>query len=327
MKYLQHTEIKAIQSKYDHIIGWGTGPIFKMNYRRDYFDIEFLVDGTGKQAGQTVFGIPIKNENALAGLTGRVLIIIYAIYEKEILGQIAHHMTENVDTIIYPMLDVELEPGIGVQQMNAKTCEDFLALMAVRQLGLTSLSYLEIGVCHPVMRNNTWLLREQFRMLPGYRGVLVEANPLCWELIKEYRPEDKLCQLGVTADVHGGGTTFYAFPGLLGHSTFVKELAEEKMAAGKRCEQYEIETKNINDILNDNFEEVPDLLALDAEGLDYSILASWDMEKYPFKIVIAEAMDTNDEPIRALMENRGYYKYARTPENAIWLRKDCNIFI
>ena len=48
MKYLQHTEIKSIQEQYDHIIGWGTGPIFKMNYRRDYFDFEFLVDGTGK---------------------------------------------------------------------------------------------------------------------------------------------------------------------------------------------------------------------------------------------------------------------------------------
>ena len=327
MKYLQHTKIECIRKKYDHIIGWGTGPIFRMNYRQDYFDLDFLVDGTGRQAGKSIFGIPIKDENALDGLPGKTLIVIYAIYEREIIGQIARHLGDDVDTIIYPLLDVDLGDGIGVQQMNAKTCEDFLALMAVRQLGLTSLSFLEIGVCHPVMRNNTWLLREQFRGLPGYHGVLVEANPLCWELIKEYRPEDKLCEFGVTDGVQGGKTKFYAFPGLLGHSTFVKELAEENIAKGKYCEQYEIQTRNINDILAENFKEVPDLLALDAEGLDYGILASWEKERFPFKIVIAEAMDTTDEPIKTLMENRGYYEYARTPENAIYLREDCKIFI
>lgn len=327
MKYLKHTKINSIRNSYDHIIGWGTGPIFKMNYRPEYYAVDFLVDGTGRQAGQTVFDIPIKDEKALDGLDGRTLIVIYAIYEREIIDQISSHLYENTDTIIYPLLDIDLEPSIGVQQMNAKTCEDFLALMAVRQLGLSSLSYLEIGVCHPVMRNNTWLLREQFRMLPGYRGVLVEANPLCWNLIKEYRPEDKLCELGVTDDVRGGKTKFYAFPGLLGHSTFVKELAKEAIASGKHCEEYEIQTQNINDILAENFEEAPDLLALDAEGMDFKILASWDKERFPFKIVIAEAMETTDEPIKTLMEGRGYYEYARTPENAIYIRNDCKIFI
>lgn len=327
MKYLQHTKINSIRNSYDHIIGWGTGPIFRMNYRPEYFKLDFLVDGTGKQAGQILFNIPIKDENALEGLDGKTLIIIYAIYEREIIGQIKSHLRENVDTIIYPLLDIDLEPGIGVQQMNAKTCEDFLALMAVRQLGLSSLRYLEIGVCHPVMRNNTWLLREQFRKLPGYHGVLVEANPLCWELIKEYRPEDKLLKFGVTDNIHGGRTKFYSFSGLLGHSTFVRELAEEAIAAGKRCEEYEIETRNINDILIQKFKEPPDLLVLDAEGLDYKILVSWDKERFPFKIVIAEAMDSTDEPIKILMESRGYNEYARTPENAIYLRQDCKIFI
>ena len=327
LKYLQHTTIGSIQNKYDNIIGWGTGPIFKMNYREEFFLLDFMVDGTGKQVGENIFGIPIKDEKALDGLIGKTLIVIYAIYELEIIEQIKNHLGDSVDTIIYSLLDVDIEGGLSVQHMNAKTCEDFLTLMAIRQLGLQSLSYLEIGVCHPVMRNNTWLLREQFRTLPEYRGVLVEANPLCWDLIKEYRPEDKLCEMGVTDDVHGGRTKFYAFPGLLGHSTFVKELAEQTIAAGKHCEEYNIKTLNINEIIEQNFTDTPDLLSLDAEGLDYKILNSWDKGRFPFKIVIAEAMDTTDEPIKALMKKRGYYEYARTPENAIWIRNDCKIFI
>ena len=327
LKYLQHTKISSVRNEYDNIIGWGTGPIFKMNYRKEYFGLDFLVDGTGKQVGETIFDIPVKNENALDGLSGKTLIVIYAIYEHEIIGQIKNHLRDNVDTIIYPLLDVDIEAGLNVQHMNAKTCEDFLALMAIRQLGLQSLSYLEIGVCHPVMRNNTWLLREQFRMTPEYHGVLVEANPLCWDLIKEYRPEDKLCEMGVTDGVHGGKTKFYAFPEMLGHSTFVKELAEQTVSYGKHCEEYNIQTQNINYIIEKNFTGTPDLLALDAEGLDYKILFSWDKERFPFKIVIAEAMDTTNESLRTLMTSRGYYEYARTPENAIWLRNDCKIFI
>lgn len=327
LKYLQHTKIGSIKHKYDNIIGWGTGPIFRMNYRKEFLLLDFLVDGTGKQVGETIFGIRIKDEKALDELVGKTLIVIYSIYEREIIGQIKSHLSDNVDTIIYPLLDVDIEPGLSVQHMNAKTCEDFLALMAVRQLGLQSLTYLEIGVCHPIMRNNTWLLHEQFRTTEDYHGVLVEANPLCWELIKEYRPEDTLCEMGVTDDIHGGETKFYAFPGLLGHSTFVKELAEQTMAAGKQCEEYEIKTLNINDIIEHNFTSAPDLLSVDAEGLDYKILSSWDKERFPFKIVIAEAMDTTDEPIKALMKSRGYYEYARTPENAIWIRNDYKIFI
>ena len=107
----------------------------------------------------------------------------------------------------------------------------------------------------------------------------------------------------------------------------IQEEKEEKEKEEREKEKEERERKIREELEKKKLEEAPDLLALDAEGLDYNILASWDVEKYPFKIVIAEAMDTNDEPIRALMENRGYYEYARTPENAIWLRKDCNIFI
>lgn len=327
MKYLHHVKIDSIRYNYDNIIGWGVGPIFKMNYRKDFFLLDFIVDGTGKQVGQTVLDIPVKSENVLSSLTGKTLIVIYAIYEREIITQIQRHLSDDFDTIIYSLLDIDVEQGLYVQHMNAKTCEDFLALMAVRQLGLQSLSYLEIGVCHPVMRNNTWLLREQFRLTSGYHGVLVEANPLCWDLIKEYRPEDKLCEGGVTESVDGGEIIFYAFPGLLGHSTFVKELAEKTMETGKYCEQYEIHTWNINDIIEQNFTNPPDLLAIDAEGLDYRILFSWDKSRFPFKIVIAESMDTTDESIKTLMEKRGYYEYARTPENTIWLRNDFKIFI
>lgn len=249
MKYLEHVDIKTIMDSYAHIIGWGTGPIFSMNYRTDYFPIDFLIDGTGKRAGTKLKGIPVKDEVALDEIEGKTLIVIYAIYEKEILEQISHHRHENIDTIIFPLLDVSLGDGRMMQQMNAKTCEDFLTLMAVRQIGLETVRYLEIGVCHPVMRNNTWLLREQFKNTKGYRGVLVEANPLCWDLIHEYRASDTLLECGVTTNVHSGRAAFYAFPELLGHSTFVKEIADKESAKGAKCIKYEIPTKNINRII------------------------------------------------------------------------------
>ena len=126
------------------------------------------------------------------------MIIIYAIYEYEILDQIREYDNGQFDVIIYPLLDVMTCGNIGIIPMvNGKTGEDILLFLLINQLHLDTVTFLEIGVCHPIMRNNTYLLYELFSKIVGYKGVLVEANPFCWSLIKEYRPKDILVSGGV----------------------------------------------------------------------------------------------------------------------------------
>lgn len=328
MRYLKRTEIGTIKDQYEKIIGWGTGPIFQMNYKPLYFDIDFLIDGTGKDVGKEYKGLKIKSESSLQTIQGRVLIIIYAIYESEILEQIKKYDQDNMDVIIYSLLDIKLENGCMVPQYNGKSCEDILLVSLINQLHLETVKYVEVGVCHPIMRNNTYMLYEQYGKTKGYQGVLVEANPTCWPLIEEYRKEDILVKAGITPDYTEGNEklTFYVFPHWLGHSTFSEELAQEAIHEGHECKKMMVPVKMLNSVLEEYFDETPDILALDAEGLDDKILNSWDSEKYPFKIIISEIMD-EDDVAQKLMNERGYRMYARTLENIIWVNEKFNLFV
>lgn len=319
MKYLYKTHFEKIKDKYDQVIAWGCGPLFQMNYSKDFFQIDYIIDGTGKKAGKSEQGIEIYGERKLDSAHGNILIVIYTIYENQVLEQIQKHINKEItiDTIIFSLL----ESGIcgskqSTQIMNAKCCEDFLLLSAIRQIGLSCVKYLEIGVCHPIIRNNTYLLNNQFSMKEEYEGVLVEANPLCWDLIKEYRKNDKLLMCGIAK--RDEKMPFYIFPNYLGHSTFVKEIAEKGKQDGFEYKIVEVSVKNINSIIEENFHDVPDILSLDAEGMDYEILMSWDYKKYHFKIIVSEIMD-DFEILQEMMVQRGYKMYTRTLENVIWI--------
>lgn len=324
MKYLNRVKIDEIMQKYQVIIAWGTGPIFQMNYRKEYFNIDILIDGTGKMCGEIYKGIEIKDESALDEINGKGLIIMYAIYEKEIVEQIQRHLCD-VDIIVYSLLDITFLNGIKVPELNAKNCEDVLLMMLARQLMLDTVSYLEVGVCHPIIRNNTYLLYENYSLENFGKGVLVEANPFCWDLIKEYRCKDKLLKMGVGKEK--SKQIFYVFPNLLGHSTFVKESADKIKAAGYECQEVEIDVENINTIIRQNFDAIPDFLAIDAEGMDYDILLDWDYYQYPFKGIVCEVTEETEDKIYTLMSNRNYHIYARTLENALWVRNDMSLFI
>lgn len=318
MKYLNSVSLNDIRNKYDTIIAWGTGQILRENYRPAFYEVDYIIDGRGNDAGKSYRGIPIRDISLLGEVKGKILIVIYAIYEQQILQQIEAFDHGNIDTIIYPLLRFGEGDWMG---LYAKQCEDFLLLKLLRQIGLSDVRYLEIGVCHPIMRNNIYMLHEAFAMEGTCFGVLVEPNPVCCDIIEEYRPWDSLLRCGVGEQA--GEQTFYLIPDSLGDSTFVKERAESKIRIGRRCEEMRISMREINQILAENFDRTPDILAIDAEGMDYRILKSWDSEKYPCKFVVSEisgAEASGSDGISSLMKSKGYWLYAKTVENEIWVR-------
>ena len=317
MKYRSYTVLEDIQNRYDHIIAWGGGSLLFVNYWPTFFHAEFILDGSGKDVGTTFRGAEIKSAKTLENIEGKCLIVIYTIYEQQVLHQLKQY-TGEADTIIFPLLRTEKDDMFF---SLAKNGEDLLLIILLKYLGIRNLVYLEIGVCHPVMRNNTYRLRKHIEMLGGTcTGVLAEANPLWWDLIEEYRPYDKLLKCGIGSE--DKTKSLYIFPDLLGHTTFVQSQAMEKMHAGIECREQTIEVASINSVLDSSFERVPDLLALDAEGMDFAILDAWDHELYPIKIVVAELGGDEENQILSLMDEKGYSLYARTLENGIWIRKD-----
>lgn len=328
MKYTSHIKFSDIKNRYAHVIAWGTGPLFQTNYiQTKTYKPEFVIDGRNEEIGNYCKKLEIKNDKSLINLNGNILIVIYTIYEEQILKQIGKYNNKEreIDTIIYPLLDIELKGNYLTTRSYSKNGEGFLTLLLCRQLHMDNIQYLEIGVCHPVIRNNTYLLNEQFSHNNKYKGVLVEANPLCWNLIKQYRPNDLLIESGVGDFCCE--KTFYTFPNLLGHSTFLKPIANGKIKNGIECKPIQIKIRTINNIISENFSQIPDLLALDAEGLDLSILKSWNSQLYPFKIIITEIDETNGKDIIKFLMEKNYNIYAKTLENIIWVKNEYKLSV
>lgn len=322
MKITHKISNNSLSKNYDHIIAWGCGPLFRAHYDKSFFPLDYIIDGTGKQVGEKIYGIEVLPHNELTNLDGKTLVVIYTIYEAEILQQISH-LSVNVDTIVYSLIEISLDNNIILPESNAKYAEDMLLLKLLRQLEISELQYIEIGVCHPIMRNNTFLFHQLFSNTPNYKGVLVEANPICWPLIEEYRPNDFLIKKGVSTQK--GELPFYVFPNLLGYSTFVPSQAEKTSKRGYQYSVINVETDCLNNIISDYFNRTPDLLALDAEGLDSTIIEQWGYIKYPFKVIIVEYMDESEFPLKETMTKRGYHIYATTRENMIWVRNDAHV--
>ncbi len=176
-------------------------------------------------------------------------------------------------------------------------------------------TYLDIGVCHPVIRNNTYMLYEH-----GYKkGVLVEPNPDMCRLIREYRPDNTLLNMGACAD----DSQFLRYyispnPSCVGHNTFDK--AEAKRWGFTK--HLDIPVNNINCIIETYCNDTVDILDVDTEGMDLSLIKALDTERYKIKIICAETLICGDDLIGEVLEKKGYVHFASTRNNGIYLAKD-----
>ncbi|MDE5698813.1 MAG: hypothetical protein K2I96_15650 [Lachnospiraceae bacterium] len=124
-----------------------------------------MIDGAGRNIGQVVNGITIEGIEVLAQYKEdkSVLVVIYPNIENEIQLQISKFLPK-ADTIVARLLDIEER-----ESTYASNREDIIILDYMLTLH-ADISYMDVGVCHPVVRNNTYLFYER-----GFtNGVLAE---------------------------------------------------------------------------------------------------------------------------------------------------------
>ena len=321
MQYLKHERWNELKHKYDHILAWGTGWTLKWDNIWQEMGYEALIDGSGRLVGSVLEGHKIEGIEWVSSLKGRVLAVIYSCFEQAILNDIQDANIAEIDTIFYKLVDLESEAnGQLYPQLYAKNGEDLLILNQMAKFRISVPQYLEIGVLHPICRNNTFLLNQLYSNKIGYKGVLVEANPMCWPLIETYRKEDILVRVGVANTE--GEMKFNAFPTKPGLSTFNEERAERVKKWGVEFKEYIIQTVRIDRLIEENYSRTPDILSIDAEGLDYDILSDLDMERYPIKIILCEVIPSCKDKIEKLMLQNGYRLSATTWENQMWVHGD-----
>lgn len=315
MQYNKTTDWDSIREQYDYVIAWGTGSLLQMNYRKEYYPLDMIVEGGNNRLGMQFGELTVCSPKQIKTLQGRLLIVIYAIYERDILLKL-NELGIEADTIIYDLLKVHTVRGKEFPLWHGKHADDIVLMELADRLGIENLRYLDIGVCHPVMRNNTYLLYEL-----GYTGVLVEPNPVFHQLIGHYRPNDVLLTCG--AGVENGELQYYAFPDKLGFNTFDRGLGEYRRNQGLKCEISQIPIVGINEIIDSQFEQYPNIVDIDAEGIDFSLLQTLDTQKYPIEIIMCETLGAEMD-FNQLMQEKGYKRYANIGENTVYLRTGIN---
>ena len=208
-----------------------------------------------------------------------------------------------------------------IERSYSQTGEDKILSNLFNSFGRLKISYLDIGTNHPMMINNTYLFYKR-----GGQGVCVEPNPEMCKLIRKIRPGDTCLNLGIGADADDSAKFYLMSSHPL--STFSKEEAMELDAVGKYTikEILTVPVKNINAIIEENFDAPIDLVSIDVEGWNEQIVRSFDFSRSrPFCFCVETltfADDNSGQKLDGILEvfrENNYSVYADTHINTIFL--------
>lgn len=208
------------------------------------------------------------------------------------------------------------------QTSYSQSGEDAIIDFLFQSVGVKPV-YLEIGTNHPKYLNNTYKFYRA-----GCRGVLVEANPLLAKKIRRRRRRDKLLNVGV--GIAGNTSMMFYVMKNDGLSTFSEAEVEQRKQAGDSVRMaIPIKMMTINEILTNHFERCPDLLSIDIEGFDLPVLESMDFDRFSIPVICAETcqystdhIKPNDDSIERFLSTKGYFKYASTYINTIFVNQN-----
>lgn len=198
--------------------------------------------------------------------------------------------------------------------------EDLILQQLFMVLGISKVSYLDVGAHHPTYLSNTYLFYEN-----GGRGVCVEPDPSLFKAFGKKRPRDTHLNCGV--GIAPGEADFYVMSTST-LNTFSKVEAERYQSYGQQriMKTISIKLETINEVIRQNFEKAPNLVSLDVEGLDYLILQNFDFKNCRPEVFCLETLSYTEDrserklnEIIELMHANGYLTYADTYINTIFV--------
>ncbi len=187
-------------------------------------------------------------------------------------------------------------------------------------------TYLDIGANHPFTCNNTYYFYAR-----GSKGVCMEPDPAFSALLKKYRKRDTILEAGVGLTNTAAADLYVFAEPYSGWNTF--SAAEAAIRVKESGVQYSSVIKvpliNINEVIDRYFDQCPNLISLDVEGLDLDILQSIDFERHRPEVICVETITfsvTNREEkvtdIPAFLHSKGYFTFGDTHVNTIFCRTD-----
>ena len=201
---------------------------------------------------------------------------------------------------------------VTVPNSYAQVGEDIILKFLFNSVGIVAPSYVDIGSHKSDWGNNTYV-----SYLAGGKGVSIEPDPGLFTHYKDARPNDICINAAIGFD-DAAETDFYLFdePSL---NTMSKEEANRRDSIGefKLLEKIKVPMLRLENVIENNFTGLPHFISLDAEGVDFDILKSFDFEKYPVPVWVVETVDYSVSYIKNknlalinFMETKGYFVYA-----------------
>jgi len=191
-------------------------------------------------------------------------------------------------------------------------------------LGRTEVRYLDIGAHHPWILSNTALF---YKM--GFRGVCVEADARQFDHLRRERSRDVCLNVGIGLGEEKEADFYVLSSPTL--NTFSREEADRCVAEGHRLERVvRVPLLSVHDVFAAHFPRPPEFVNIDVEGLDEAILRSIDLQACRpavFSIeTVTHARDRSQwrkrQPILEFMAEQGYFAYADTFINTIFVDRD-----
>lgn len=155
--------------------------------------------------------------------------------------------------------------------------EDLVLLHLFNEVGIKQGTYVDIGCFHPKWISNTHMLSKN-----GWSGCAVDVDEQKTRLFKKYRPNCASVTAAVTGGDSGEIVKGYFFDRLYSEWDTLSETEalERKNRWGVDFEPRDINTININDVLNMINDNVIDYINIDIEGIDEEIIHAIDFGKF-----------------------------------------------
>lgn len=202
----------------------------------------------------------------------------------------------------------------------AQCGEDLVVDFILGYVGVTNVSYLDIGAFDPIEINNTYLFYEK-----GFKGVLVEPNPVMCEKLRRVRPRDTTLTAGIgIADEREADFYQMSDPSW---NTFSKAEAEHVVETTKGKifieKQLKMPLLDINGVMAKHFNGAPTFVSIDAEGLHFDLVKAIDYTKFrPLVICVETLVSGTTETIPEIaqyMATQGYVERGGSFVNSIFV--------
>lgn len=217
---------------------------------------------------------------------------------------------------------IEFLSGLALKSY-AQSGEDILLnfILKLNKLNIKKGFYVDVGALHPDIISNT-----KFFYKKGWHGINIDATPGSMKKFNKRRKRDINIEAVISEQTEELNLYLFENPAL---NTICFEQAEKYIKDGEILKnKIIVKTKKLQDILNEHFDKFQsiDLLSIDVEGHDLTVLKSNDWDRYRPLFIFIECAEfdlnrVNQFEIYNYLKNLNYQLISKTSVNLLFQNK------